>query len=58
MTPAGQARFDAIENELVQQLRAVLSLLDREERKDLIARIRLYMQIATQLFPFNTLDVG
>ncbi len=58
MTAAGQSRFDAIEDELVEQLRTVLSLIDREERKDIIARIRLYMQIATRLFPFNALDAG
>lgn len=51
LTEAGSRRFVAVQQGLMEQLRAVFSLLPDAERRDIIAKVRLYFTIFSQQFP-------
>ncbi len=55
LTPAGSERFLAVQRGLMQQLRAVISLLPPAERRDIINKVRLYFTIFSQQFPAEAL---
>ncbi len=56
MTSAGAARFVAVQRALMDQLRAVFGLLPDAERRDLIAKVRLYFTVFAQQFPVDRLS--
>jgi DNA-binding MarR family transcriptional regulator len=53
LTPEGQARFFAVQVDLLEQLRVVLGTLTSDERQDLIRYFSRYVKVATELFPVN-----
>jgi DNA-binding MarR family transcriptional regulator len=54
LTPAGEARFLAVQADLLDQVRALLSLISGEERQDLVRYLSRYVQVVTDLFPVNS----
>ncbi len=54
LTEAGARRFIAVQRALMEQLRAVFGLLPDTERRDIIAKVRLYFRIFAQQFPVGT----
>ena len=55
LTAAGRDRFVAVQRALMNQLRAVLSLLPAAERRDIIAKVRQYFTVFSQQFPLERL---
>jgi DNA-binding MarR family transcriptional regulator len=55
LTPHGAERFLAVQEGLMGQLKAVLGLLGKEEREDVINKVRLYFTIFSQQFPAEEL---
>ncbi len=55
LTPEGEGRFVAIQNDLIQQLTTVLQLTNPEERKQLIHFLSQYMHVVTQVMPVDSL---
>ncbi len=55
LTAEGVARFLAIQQGLMDQLRTVFGLLPAAERRDIIAKVRLYFTIFSQQFPADRL---
>jgi DNA-binding MarR family transcriptional regulator len=53
LTAEGQARFLAVQNDLLDQLRMMLSLVSREERQDLLRYLAQYVQVVTEQFPVS-----
>ncbi len=51
LTPAGRERFMAVQVDLLQQVRAIFSLLTREERQDLIRYLSRYLTVVAELLP-------
>jgi DNA-binding MarR family transcriptional regulator len=56
MTPAGQERFFAVQADLMQQVRVILSLLTAEERQDLIRYLTRYIALISEQFPAQTIQ--
>ena len=55
LTVEGAARFVAVQRALMDQLRAVFGLLPDAERRDIIAKVRLYFTVFSQQFPLERL---
>jgi DNA-binding MarR family transcriptional regulator len=55
LTPAGQERFIAVQLDFLQQVRALFSLLSRDERQDLIHYLERYVKVVSDLFPVGEL---
>ena len=55
LTAAGEERFVAVQQGLMDQLRAVFGLLPVEERRDIIAKARQYFAVFSQQFPLERL---
>lgn len=53
LTPAGEARFLAVQTDLLDQLRLMLTLVSREERQDLIRHLSRYVEFITEQFPVH-----
>ena len=53
LTPAGEARFIAVQTDFLEQLRQVLSLLSGEERQDLLHYLARYVHVLAEQFPVN-----
>lgn len=51
MTPAGDERFLAVQTNLMDQLRVVLSLIGDDERASILDDLRRYMALITAIFP-------
>lgn len=51
ITDEGSRRFIGVQRGLMDQLRAVFGLLPDTERRDVIAKARLYFRIFSQQFP-------
>ena len=51
LTAEGARRFAAVQQGLMEQLRAVFGLLPDAERHDIIAKVRLYFSLFSQQFP-------
>ncbi|MCY4539833.1 MAG: MarR family transcriptional regulator [Chloroflexi bacterium] len=51
LTEEGSRRFLGVQRGLMDQLRAVFGLLPDKERRDVIAKVRLYFTIFSQQFP-------
>ncbi len=51
LTDEGARRFAAVQQGLMEQLRAVFGLLPDAERRDIIAKVRLYFTLFSQQFP-------
>ncbi len=56
LTAAGEERFWAVQHSLMEQARAVLSLLDPDERRDLIEKITRYIHIIVETFPADAVQ--
>ena len=56
LTMEGQARFLAVQGDLLDQLRMLLSLVTADERQDLIRYLGRYVQAATEQFPVSSSD--
>lgn len=54
LTPAGQARFIAVQADFLAQLRVVLSLLSAEERTTLLNILSRYVDALAVQFPVNS----
>lgn len=54
LTAEGARRFVAVQRGLMKQLRAVFGLLPDAERRDIIAKVRLYFTIFSQRFPADS----
>jgi len=55
LTAAGDERFVAVQQGLMDQLRAVFGLLPDSERRDIIAKVRQYFAVFSQQFPVDRL---
>jgi len=55
LTAAGDERFVAVQQGLMDQLRAVFGLLPDGERRDIIAKVRQYFTVFSQQFPVDRL---
>jgi len=53
LTPAGQARFLAVQADLLSQVRQVFTLLSPEERADLLHYLASYVRVIAEQFPVN-----
>ncbi|MCC6804590.1 MAG: MarR family transcriptional regulator [Anaerolineae bacterium] len=53
MTQAGSDRFLAVQTNLMEQLRVVLSLIGDEDRAAILNDLRRYMTLITSIFPFE-----
>ena len=51
LTAEGARRFAAVQQGLMEQLRAVFGLLPDAERRDIITKVRLYFSLFSQQFP-------
>lgn len=56
LTPEGRSRFNAVQADFLQQLRIVLSLLQPEERQDLLHYLERYVNVLAAQFPVNDLQ--
>lgn len=56
LTPAGTARFLAVQADLLQQVRQVFRLLSSEERKDLLHYLGRYVRVMAEQFPVNSVE--
>jgi len=54
LTAEGQARFLAVQADLLDQLRMMLSLVNREERQDLLRYLTRYVEAVTEQFPVSS----
>ena len=54
LTAEGARRFVAVQRGLMEQLRAVFGLLPDAERRDIIAKVRLYFTLFSQQFPADS----
>ena len=57
LTEAGQERYKAVEDSLLGQLRLVLGLLSKEDRKDIIQKVKLYVHFVMQMFPVDAIHM-
>jgi DNA-binding MarR family transcriptional regulator len=53
LTPAGEARFEAIKAGIVEQLLLVFDLISPEERRLLLQVLARYMDMFAQIFPIE-----
>lgn len=53
LTPAGQARFLAVQADLLGQVRQVFALLSDEERADLLHYLTRYVHVIAEQFPVS-----
>lgn len=53
LTPAGQERFLAVQADLMEQVRAIFSLVGPSERQDLIRYLSQYVQVVQAQFPIE-----
>jgi len=51
LTPAGEDRFRAVQEDLMAQVRFVLAMLDQADREDVIEKISHYVNLIIHLFP-------
>ncbi len=51
LTDEGARRYVRVQRDIIEQLRAVFALLPHQERRDIIAKVRLYFAIFSQEFP-------
>ena len=58
LTEAGQARFDAVRDDVFQQLQVILGLINQEEREALMHFLTRYLEVVNQLFPLNQVTAG
>jgi DNA-binding MarR family transcriptional regulator len=58
LTEAGQARFDAIKDDIFEQLQAILGLIGQEERQALMHFLARYLDVVDQLFPVGQVSSG
>jgi DNA-binding MarR family transcriptional regulator len=56
LTPAGEERFLAVQTDLLEQVRALFSLLSSQERQDLIRYLSRYVEMVSAQFPVETLS--
>jgi DNA-binding MarR family transcriptional regulator len=56
MTPAGQERFLAVQADLMEQVRAIFSLVSPSERQDLIRYLSRYVQVMRAQFPVEAVE--
>lgn len=56
LTPAGSARFLAVQADLLQQVREVFTLLSSDERKDLLHYLGRYVRVMAEQFPVNAVQ--
>jgi DNA-binding MarR family transcriptional regulator len=56
LTAEGQTRFLAVQGDLLDQLRMLLSLVTADERQDLLRYLGRYVQAATEQFPVRSSD--
>jgi DNA-binding MarR family transcriptional regulator len=54
LTEAGQERFQAVQNDLMDQLRVVLSLIPSEEREAILNDLRRYVTLITATFSVDS----
>lgn len=53
LTAAGEERFWAIQHDLLQQVRFILSMINKEERQDVIEKIARYVKVIMHHFPVS-----
>ena len=58
LTDAGQARFDAIKDDIYEQLQAILGLISQDERQALMHFLARYLDVVAQLFPVGQVTSG
>lgn len=56
LTPAGQARFLAVQADLLNQVRQVLRLLSDQERADLLRYLQRYVTFLSDYFPVQSIQ--
>ncbi len=55
LTPAGEARFEAVKNAVFEQLQLILGVLGPEERQTLMHFVTRYLDVVSQLFPIENI---
>ena len=55
LTAAGEDRFIAVQQGLINQLKAVFGMLPDHERRDIIAKVRQYFTVFSRQFPLERL---
>lgn len=58
LTEEGQARFDAIKDDVFAQLQVMMSLISQEERQALLHFLARYVDLVGQLLPPETAPIG
>lgn len=58
LTPVGEERFQAVQVDLYNLLKAVLGLISQQERDQLMHFLARYVELVTQLFPVDNLTSG
>ncbi len=56
LTPAGEERYMAVQTDFLQQLRQILSLLNGEERQDLLKYLSRYVHVLADQFPVSPVE--
>ncbi len=56
LTPEGMARFLAVQDDLLNQLKTLLELTNPEERRELIEFLTRYVTFVTQLLPVEGIE--
>jgi DNA-binding MarR family transcriptional regulator len=55
LTEEGEARFLAVQADLLNQLRMIMSLVSPSDRQNLLGYLNRYMQAVTDQFPINSI---
>lgn len=58
LTAEGQARFDAVKDDVFTQLQVMMSLVSQEERQALLHFLARYVDLVAQILPRETAPVG
>jgi DNA-binding MarR family transcriptional regulator len=56
LTPAGQARFLAVQADFLNQVRLVFRLLSERERQDLLHYLERYVNVLAEQFPVDAIQ--
>jgi DNA-binding MarR family transcriptional regulator len=56
LTAEGEARFLAVQSDLLDQLRMMLNLVSPEGRQELLSYLQMYVQAITEQFPVSTVN--
>ncbi len=56
LTPAGEERYTAVQTDFLQQLRQILSIINPDERQDLLHYLARYVHVLAGQFPVSPVE--